>query len=201
MITLALGADVYFFSLQAPLPGGEDGIQGVPRGKLFGLIGLDNQLVMYAFVLAIFLAVSADLRAIHSPSPGAEAIRENEARAISLATTPTAYKLLAFRAVGHAGGLAARPSAGVPVGVADRRAWSMSGEVVLMTLLGGWARSSPDRVPSSSDAELPGAARCWVTVVPGRDLCGLRDGFPPRLIGELGHWLKKRFSPGKRGAG
>src|SRR5215813_5485018 len=98
MITLALAQMMYFFALQAKFTGGEDGIQAVPRGKLFGFINLGNQMTMYAFVVVVFLAGFLFIhRIIHSPfGEVLKAIRENEPRAISLGYKTERYKLLAF---------------------------------------------------------------------------------------------------------
>ena len=125
MITLALAQMVYFFCLQAPFTGGEDGIQGVPRGKLFGLIDLANRLAMYYVVLAIFVAGFLLIyRIIHSPfGQVLKAIRENEPRAISLGYDVDRYKLLAFVLSADAGRAGRRDQgAGVPARLADRRA-------------------------------------------------------------------------------
>jgi branched-chain amino acid transport system permease protein len=140
MITLAMAQMIFFVCLQAPFTGGEDGLQGVPRGALFGLLPLDNDLVMYFFVLAIFVAVYlAIIRIVHSPfGQVLKAIRENEPRAISLGYQVDRYKLLAFvlstAIAGLAGGLKT-----LVLGFATLSDvhWSMSGEVILMTLLGG----------------------------------------------------------------
>ncbi len=140
MITLAMAQMIFFICLQAPFTGGEDGLQGVPRGKLFGLIPLDNDLVMYFFVLAIFVAVYLFIRrVVHSPyGQVLKAIRENEPRAISLGYQVDRYKLLAFvlstAIAGLAGGLKT-----LVLGFATLSDvhWSLSGEVILMTLLGG----------------------------------------------------------------
>jgi branched-chain amino acid transport system permease protein len=98
MITLALAQMVYFVCLQAPFTGGEDGLQGVPRGDLFGLISLGNDLTLYFVVLAVFVAVFLFIvRVVHSPyGQVLKAIRENEPRAISLGYDVVRYKLLAF---------------------------------------------------------------------------------------------------------
>ena len=98
MITLAMAQMIYFVCLQAPFTGGEDGLQGVPRGKLFGLLPLANDLVLYYVVLAVFVAVFLFImRIVHSPyGQVLKAIRENEPRAISLGYDVDRYKLLAF---------------------------------------------------------------------------------------------------------
>jgi branched-chain amino acid transport system permease protein len=140
MVTLALAQMVYFFYLQAPFTGGEDGIQGVPRGHLFGVIDLNRPLAMYGVVLAVFMAGFLLIhRAIHSPfGQVLKAIRENEPRAVSLGWRADRYKLLAFILSAALAGLAGGTKAIVfqLASLTDVH-WTMSGEVVLMTLLGG----------------------------------------------------------------
>jgi branched-chain amino acid transport system permease protein len=140
MITLALAQMMYFFALQAKLTGGEDGIQAVPRGHLFGLIDLRNQAAMYAVVLVIFLAGFLFIyRIIHSPfGEVLKAIRENETRAISLGYKTDRYKLIAFVLSASLAGLAGATKAIVmQIASLTDVNWPMSGEVVLMTLVGG----------------------------------------------------------------
>src|SRR5664279_1606643 len=137
MITLALAQMMYFFALQARFTGGEDGIQAVPRGHLFGLIDLKNETAMYLVVLVIFLAGFLFIyRIIHSPfGEVLKAIRENETRAISLGYKTDRYKLVAF--------VLSATLAGATKAIVLQLAsltdvnWPMSGEVVLMTLVGG----------------------------------------------------------------
>src|SRR5262245_52751944 len=140
MITLALAQMIYFFCLQAPSTHGEDGIQAVPRGTLLGLFDLRNTLTLYFVVLAIFLAGFLVIyRAIHSPfGQVLKAIRENEPRAVSLGYKPDQYKLIAFVLSAALSGLAGGTKAIVfqLASLTDVH-WTMSGEVVLMTLLGG----------------------------------------------------------------
>ena len=140
MITLALSQMVYFVYLQTPFTGGEDGIQGVPQGWLFGLIDLSNAQAMYAFVMAVFLFGFAFVwRVVHSPfGQVLKAIRENEQRALSLGYDTDRFKLLAFVLSGSVAGLAGGTKALVfqLASLTDVH-WSMSGEVVLMTLVGG----------------------------------------------------------------
>jgi branched-chain amino acid transport system permease protein len=139
-ITLALAQMVYFFCLQAAFTGGEDGIQSVPRGTLLGFLDLRDTLTLYFVVLAVFLAGFLLIyRAIHSPfGQVLKAIRENEARAISLGYRAERYKLLAFVLSATFAGLAGATKALVfqLASLTDVH-WTMSGEVVLMTLLGG----------------------------------------------------------------
>ena len=140
MITLALAQMMYFFALQTKFTGGEDGIQGVPRGHLFGLFDLSDQTTMYVVVVAIFLAGFLFIhRVIHSPfGEVLKAIRENEARAISLGYKTDRYKLVAFVLSATLAGLAGGTKA-IVVQIASLTDvnWPMSGEVVLMTLVGG----------------------------------------------------------------
>ncbi len=140
MITLALAQMLYFFCLQAKFTGGEDGLQGVPRGHLFGFISLEDDRAMYYVVFAIFaLGFWVIHRTIHSPfGQVLTAIRENEPRALSLGYDVDKYKLLAFVISAGLSGLAGSTKTLV-LGfetLTDVH-WHMSGEVVLMTLLGG----------------------------------------------------------------
>ncbi len=140
MITLALAQMMYFFAVQAPFTGGEDGIQAVPRGKLFGLIDLADQTAMYVTVAAIFLGGFLLIsRIIHSPfGEVLKAIRENEARAVSLGYKTERYKLLAFvLSAALAGTAGATKALILQLASLTDVHWSMSGEVVLMTLVGG----------------------------------------------------------------
>jgi branched-chain amino acid transport system permease protein len=140
MITLALGQLVYFVCLEAPFTGGENGLQGVPRGTLFAVLPLRSDLVMYYLVLAAFLGVFVFIRrVVHSPyGQVLKAIRENEPRAISLGYDINRYKLLAFVLSATLAGLAGALNALV-LGFATLSdvQQSTSGEVILMTLLGG----------------------------------------------------------------
>jgi branched-chain amino acid transport system permease protein len=140
MITLALGQLVYFVCLEAPFTGGENGLQGVPRGTLFALLPLRSDVVMYYLVLAVFLGVFLFIRrVVHSPyGQVLKAIRENEPRAISLGYDINRYKLLAFVLSAAIAGLAGSLNALV-LGFATLSdvQQSTSGEVILMTLLGG----------------------------------------------------------------
>ncbi len=140
MITLALAQMLYFVCLQAPFTGGEDGLQGIPRGKLLGVIDLGNDLTLYYVVLALAaFGFALIVRTIHSPfGQILKAIKENEPRAISLGYDVNRYKLLAFVLSAALTGLAGSAKALV-LGFATLTDvhWSMSGLVVLMTLVGG----------------------------------------------------------------
>ena len=140
MVTLALSQMIFFLAIQMPFTGGEDGIQGVPRGYLFGLIDLADDKSMYYFVLVVFaLGFALILRTIHSPfGQVLKSIRENEPRAISLGYDVNRFKLLAFVISAALSGLAGSLKTLVfqLASLTDVH-WHMSGEVVLMTLLGG----------------------------------------------------------------
>jgi branched-chain amino acid transport system permease protein len=140
MVTLALAQTLYFVALQAPLTGGEDGLQGVPRGSLLGFIDLGNDLTLYYVVLAIaVIGFALIVRAVHSPfGQVLKAIKENEPRAISLGYNVDRYKLLAFVLSAALSGLAGATKT-VVLGFATLTDvhWTMSGMVVLMTLVGG----------------------------------------------------------------
>ncbi len=140
MITLALAQMVFFFAVQAPFTGGEDGIQSVPRGRLLGLIDLSADLTLYYVVAAIFLAAFLLIfRIIHSPfGQVLKAIRDNEPRAISLGYRVNQYKLMVFVLSASLAGLAGATKAVVfqLASLTDVH-WTMSGEVILMVLVGG----------------------------------------------------------------
>jgi len=197
MITLALAQMVFFFSLQAPFTGGEDGIQAVPRGKLFGFIDLANNTNMYAFVLAIFLAGFLLIwRVVHSPfGQILKAIREHQDRATSLGYDTDKYKLLAFVISGALAGTAgATKSLVFQLASLTDVHWSMSGEVVLMTLVGGMGTlfgpvAGAAVIVSMQNylAEL-GA---WVTIVQGVIFVICVLAFRRGIIGEIANLIKK----------
>jgi len=192
MITLALAQLVYFLDVQFPFTGGEDGLQGIPRGRLFGLIDLSNKLAMYFFVLAIFLGGFWLVhRTIHSPfGQILKAIRENEPRAISLGYAVDRYKLLAFVLSATLAGLAGATKAIVfqLASLTDAH-WHMSGEVVLMTLIGGLGTVLGPTVGAlvivSLENQLADKVGSWVTVIMGAIfvICVLL--FRRGIVGEL----------------
>ena len=197
MITLALAQMVFFFSLQAKFTGGEDGIQGVPRGSLFGLLDLNNTYAMYGVVLVIFLVgFGIVYRAIHSPfGQVLKAIRENEPRAISLGYDTDRFKHLAFVLSATLAGLAGATKAIVfqLASLTDVH-WSMSGEVVLMTLLGGMGTVFGPVVGAAVIITMQNYLAqlgAWVTVVQGVIFVVCVLAFRRGIVGELGHWLKK----------
>ena len=197
MITLALSQMIYFVALQAKFTGGEDGIQSVPRGFLFGLIDLREPMAMYAVVTVIFLAGFVLIwRVVHSPfGQVLKAIRENEPRAISLGYDADRYKLMAFVISGGIAGLAGATKAIVfqLASLTDVH-WTMSGEVVLMTLLGGLGTIFGPVVGAAVIITMQNYLAqlgAWVTVVQGVIFVICVLAFRRGIIGELGHWLKK----------
>lgn len=140
MVTLALAQLVFFFFVQSPFTGGEDGMHGVPRGELFGLIDLENNLNMYYFVLAVFLGCYLLVQRIVSSPYGQvlKAIKQNEPRAVSLGYKVDRYKILAFVISAALAGLAGSMKSVVfQLASLNDAHWHMSGEVILMTLVGG----------------------------------------------------------------
>ena len=197
MITLALAQMIYFFSLQAPFTHGEDGIQAVPRGTLLGVLDLRQTTIMYFVVLAIFLGGFLLIyRTIHSPfGQVLKAIRENEPRAVSLGYRADQYKLIAFVLSATLSGLAGATKALVfqLASLTDVH-WTMSGEVVLMTLLGGLGTVFGPVVGAFIVIALENYLAqlgAWVTVVQGLIFVVCVLTFRRGVIGELGHLLKK----------
>jgi len=198
MITLALAQMVYFFCLQAKFTGGEDGLQGVPRGNLFGVISLENDLVLYYVVLAVFLGCFLLIyRTVHSPfGQVLKAIRENEPRALSLGYDVDKYKLLAFvLSAALAGTAGATKTLVLGFETLTDVNWPMSGEVVLMTLLGGLGTIFGPLVGSSIivtlQNQLADRVGSWVQVILGAIfvLCVLL--FRRGIVGELAALFRK----------
>jgi branched-chain amino acid transport system permease protein len=192
MITLALAQLVYFLELQLPFTGGEDGLQGIPRGRLLGFIDLSDSLAMYFFVFGIYLAGFWLIhRTIHSPfGQVLKAIRENEPRAISLGYAVDRYKLLAFVLSSTLAGLAGATKAIVfqLASLTDAH-WHMSGEVVLMTLLGGLGTVLGPSVGAltivSLENLLADKVGSWVTVIMGTIFVVCVLLFRRGIVGEL----------------
>ncbi len=199
MITMALAQIVFFICLQAPFTGGEDGLQGVPRGNLFGLLPLASDTNMYYVVVAIFVACFLGIsRIVHSPfGQVLKMIRENEPRAISLGYQVDRYKLLAFVLSAALAGLAGSLKTLI-MGFATLSDvhWSMSGEVILMTLLGGvgtfFGPVMGAGIVISLQDTLADKVGSWVTVIIGVIfvLCVL--AFRKGVVGELQAWLERR---------
>ncbi|HVF63217.1 MAG TPA: branched-chain amino acid ABC transporter permease [Casimicrobiaceae bacterium] len=198
MITLAIAQMMFFFYLQAPFTHGEDGIQAVPRGRLFGVLDLSQPTIMYYTVLAIFLAgFMLIYRVIHSPfGQVLKAIRENEPRAISLGYDAERYKLVAFVLSATLSGLAGATKAIVfqLASLTDVH-WTMSGEVVLMTLLGGMGTIFGPVVGAFVIISLENYLAPfgqWVTIVTGLIFVVCVLAFRRGIAGELSAWLAKR---------
>jgi branched-chain amino acid transport system permease protein len=197
MITLALAQMVFFFCLQAPFTGGEDGIQAVPRGKLFGIVDLGDAKAMYPFVLVIFLGGFLLIyRIVHSPfGQVLKAIRENESRAVSLGYDVERYKLLAFVLSATLAGLAGGTKSLVfqLASLTDVH-WSMSGEVVLMSLVGGLGTIFGPVVGAAVIITMQNYLAqlgAWVTVVQGIVFVVCVLAFRRGIIGEIAHAIKK----------
>ncbi len=196
MITLALAQMNYFFCLQAPFTHGEDGIQQVPRGKLFGLFALDNDMAMYVFIAVIFLFFFLLIyRIVHSPfGQVLKAIRENEPRATSLGYRTDDYKLIAFILSCFIAGIAGGAKALV-FGIATLTDvnFTTSGDIVLMTLVGGMGTIFGPGVGAlvlkGMENYLAGIGS-WVTVVQGCIFVVCVLAFRRGIIGEIGARLK-----------
>src|SRR6266851_1001881 len=196
MITLALSQMMYFFAVQAPFTGGEDGIQAVPRGRLLGIFDLSNQMTMYFFVLVVFLACFLLIyRIIHSPfGEVLKAIRENEPRAISLGYTADRYKLVAFVLSATLAGVAgATKSIVFQLASLTDVHWGMSGEVVLMTLVGGLGTVFGPVLGALTMITMENYLAQygqWVTVIQGVVFVVVVLLFRRGIIGELANALK-----------
>ncbi len=199
MITLAFAQMVYFFCVQAPFTGGEDGIQSIPRGKFLGIVDLAPDLAMYWMTAGIFLAGFLLIhRIVHSPfGMVLKSIRENEPRATSLGYRTDDYKLMAFvlsaALAGVAGGLKS-----IVFGIATLTDvfWTMSGEVVLMSLVGGLGTIFGPVVGAAVIITMQNYLAefgAWVTVIQGVIfvLCVL--AFRRGVVGEIGNWLRVRL--------
>src|SRR4029078_6346313 len=201
MITLAVAQMMYFIYLQAPFTHGEDGIQAVPRGRLFGLIDLANPYAMYYTVLAIFLLAFLFIyRIIHSPfGQVLKAIRENEPRAILLGYYAGLYKLIAFVLSATLAGLAGATKAIVfqLASLTDVH-WTMSGEVVLMTLVGGMGTIFGPVVGAFVITGLENYLAPfgeWVTVITGLIFVACVLLFREGIVGVIGKRIKQPLQP------
>jgi len=202
MVTLALAQMVYFIALQAPFTGSEDGIQGIPRGRLLGFIDLDNTYAMYYFVLAIFVfGFYAVYRIVHSPfGQVLKAIRENEPRAISLGYDVQRYKLVTFVLSAGLAGLAGATKTLVfqLVTLTDVH-WSTSGEAVLMTLVGGLGTIFGPFVGAvvivSLEHHLAGLGS-WVTLIMGLIFMACVLMFREGIVGtSKSFWQRRKTLP------
>jgi branched-chain amino acid transport system permease protein len=197
MITLALSQMIYFICVQAPFTYAEDGIQSIPRGKLFGLFSLQNDFTMYYFVLAVFLLGFALIyRTIHSPfGQVLKSIRENEPRAISLGYDVDKYKLVAFViSAGLAGMAGATKSLSLGLATLTDVSWQMSGEVVLMTLLGGMGTILGPVLGATAIVAMQNYLSqfgSWVTIIMGITFVVCVLMFRRGIVGEIAHRWKK----------
>lgn len=199
MITLALAQMMYFFALRAKFTGGEDGIQGVPRGRLFGFFDLSHELTMYVFVLVVVLAgFLLVYRIINSPfGEVLKAIRENEPRAISLGYKTERYKLVAFVLSATLAGLAGSMKSLVfqLASLTDVH-WTMSGDVVLMTLLGGLGTIFGPVVGAFLVIAMQNYLAPfgqWVLVIQGAIFVACVLAFRRGIVGELASRLRIRL--------
>jgi branched-chain amino acid transport system permease protein len=199
MVTLALAQLLAFGFEHASFTGGEDGIQGIQRGKLLGLIPLDGDLALYFFVLAVFVGVFAlVMRIVHSPyGQVLKAIRENEPRAISLGYNVDRYKLLAFvlsaSLAGLAGGL---KTLVLHLATGQDVTWEKSGEVILMTLLGGLGTFTGPVTGAFTviglQTYLSDRAGSWTNVIIGCIFVLCVVAFRKGIVGELLAWQQRR---------
>jgi branched-chain amino acid transport system permease protein len=203
MITLAMAQMVYFICLQAPFTGGEDGLQGVRRGDLFGVLPLVNDTTMYYVVVAIFVASFLGIRRIVTSPFGQvlKMIRENEPRAVSLGYEVNRYKLLAFVLSASLAGLAGGMKTLVmKFATLSDVHWSMSGEVILMSLLGGvgtfFGPVFGAGIVISLQDELADKVGAWVTVIIGAIFVVCVLAFRKGVVGELQAWLERRRARG-----
>lgn len=205
MITLALSQLVFFVCLQADFTGGENGLQGIPRGSVFGAIGLGRDLWMYYFVLAVFAAVYALIhRIVHSPfGQILKAIRANEPRAVSLGYEVDRYKLVAFILSASLAGLAGSLKALV-LGFATLSDVSQgtSGEVILMTLLGGSGTflgpAAGAVIVVTLQEYLSDLVGAWVSVIVGAIFVACVMTFRLGLVGEIQRRFGRRAADGGR---
>ena len=199
MITLALAQMMYLVALRVKFTGGEDGIQAVPRGRLFGLLDLSHEMNMYVFVLVVVLAALFLIyRIINSPfGEVLRAIRENELRTISLGYNTDRYKLAAFILSATLAGLAGATKALVfqLASLTDVH-WTMSGEVVLMTLVGGLGTVFGPIVGAFLIVAMENYLAPfgqWVLVIQGAIFVICVLVFRRGIVGELAHRLKVRL--------
>jgi branched-chain amino acid transport system permease protein len=199
MITLALAQMIYFLCLQAPFTGGEDGIQAVPRGHLFGFISLAPDMNMYWFVAAVFVLCFLLIhRIVHSPfGQVLKAIRENEPRTTSLGYRTDDYKLVAFILSATIAGVAGGTKSLV-FGIATLTDvhWSMSGEVLLMTLVGGLGTVFGPMIGAAVIVAMQNYLAemgAWVTVIQGVIFIACVLAFRRGIVGEIGNLLRVRL--------
>jgi branched-chain amino acid transport system permease protein len=202
MITLALAQMIYFCFLQAPFTGGEDGLQGVPRGRLLAILSLENDLILYYFVLAVCLfGFWLVYRSVHSPfGQILKAIRENEQRALSLGYDVDRFKLLAFvLSAGLSGMAGATKTLVFGFATLTDAHWQTSGEVVLMTLLGGMGTIFGPALGAAFivalQNELSDKVGSKVTIIIGLFFIICVLSFRRGIAGEIAVWATKLKEP------
>ncbi|MDN6319889.1 MAG: branched-chain amino acid ABC transporter permease [Marinobacter sp.] len=201
MVTLALAQLVFFFFVQAPFTGGEDGMHGVPRGELFGLINLEDNLNMYYFVLAVFLGCYLLVQRIVSSPYGhvLKAIKQNESRAVSLGYKVDRYKILAFVISAALAGLAGSMKSVVfQLASLNDAHWHMSGEVILMTLIGGMGTLLGPVLGATLVVNIEyqlgqGPLRDWVDPILGGIFVLTVLAFRSGIVGEVQKFVRKNM--------
>jgi branched-chain amino acid transport system permease protein len=198
MITLALSQMIYFICVQAPFTYAEDGIQSIPRGKLLGMFSLANDTAMYYFVLGVFIfGFWLIYRTIHSPfGQVLKSIRENEPRALSLGYDVDKYKLLAFVISAALAGMAgATKSLALGLATLTDVGWQMSGEVVLMTLLGGMGTILGPALGASIIVTMQNYLSgfgSWVNIIMGGTFVVCVLAFRRGIVGEIANFVTAR---------
>lgn len=201
MVTLALSQLVFFFFVQSEFTGGEDGMHGIPRGELFGLINLEDNLNMYYFVLVVFIACYILVQRIVSSPYGQvlKAIKQNEPRAVSLGYNVDRYKVLAFVISAALAGLAGSMKSVVfQLASLNDAHWHMSGEVILMTLVGGMGTLLGPVVGATFVVNVEyqlsqGPLRDWVDPILGGIFVLTVLAFRSGIVGELQKFMKKNL--------
>ncbi|GGE69098.1 branched-chain amino acid ABC transporter permease [Streptosporangium jomthongense] len=201
MVTLALAQLVFFFFVQSPFTGGEDGLHGVPRGELFGLINLEDNLNMYYFVLVVFLACYLLVQRIVSSPYGhvLKAIKQNEPRAVSLGYKVDRYKVLAFVISATLAGLAGSMKSVVfQLASLNDAHWHMSGEVILMTLVGGVGTLLGPVLGATLVVNIEyqlgqGPLRDWVDPILGAIFVLTVLSFRSGIVGEVQKFVRKNM--------
>lgn len=201
MVTLALAQLVFFFFVQASFTGGEDGMHGVPRGELFGLINLEDNLNMYYFVLAVFLGCYLLVQRIVSSPYGhvLKAIKQNESRAVSLGYKVDRYKILAFVISAALAGLAGSMKSVVfQLASLNDAHWHMSGEVILMTLIGGMGTLLGPVLGATLVVNIEyqlgqGPLRDWVDPILGGIFVLTVLAFRSGIVGEVQKFVRKNM--------
>jgi len=201
MVTLALAQLVYFFFVQSEFTGGEDGMHGIPRGELFGVIDLSDNMNMYYFVLTVFIACYLLVQRIVSSPYGQvlKAIKQNEPRAVSLGYNVDRYKILAFVISAGLTGLAGSMKSVVfQLASLNDAHWHMSGEVILMTLVGGLGTLLGPVIGSTFVVNVEyqlsqGPLRDWVDPILGGIFVLTVMAFRSGIVGEIQKFMRKNL--------